>query len=69
METQQLFKKFNYSIVPTALAGKTVASNSTSSNEASLVNVNIDFEQEDFNLEGDWAVYNVIQQTRRKKLV
>ena len=54
MKTPALFKKFNYSIAPVALANKTVTSNNAGSNEASLVNVTIDFEQEDFSLEGDW---------------
>jgi hypothetical protein len=59
MKTPVLFKTFNYSIGPSAVvAGSKLTRNQLVNNHAdnqlSLVNIFIDFEQEDFRLEGDW---------------
>ncbi|MFT3937020.1 MAG: hypothetical protein QM726_25565 [Chitinophagaceae bacterium] len=53
MQTPVLFKTFNYSIVP-ATADTQSAEEKAVTLQQALVDVNIDFEHEDFKLEGDW---------------
>ncbi len=48
-----LFKQFNYCVSPAALPAK-YSENKSACIPSSLVNVNIDFEHENFKLEGDW---------------
>ena len=55
MKNSVLFKTFNYSVVPAAeKAGNVFTENLHTGKQASLVNIDIDFEQENFRLEGDW---------------
>ena len=55
MKTPVLFKTFTYSIAaPAAMTGWKFVKNLLPVKQASLINVNIDFEQENFRLEGDW---------------
>jgi hypothetical protein len=68
MKTPVLFKTFNYSIVPSeAMAGGELIKNQFPGKQASLINVNIDFEQEDFRLEGDWQYMMASNKHAEKK--
>ena len=55
MKKPVLFKTFSYAVVPAAeIMNNVPAENQAAGKPASLVNVDIDFEQENFRLEGDW---------------
>jgi len=54
MKTDQLFKTFSYRVVPSAVAAGRYANQTGPATTPLLVNLAIDFEQEDFALEGDW---------------
>lgn len=55
MKKPVLFKTFSYAVVPAAeIMSNKHTGDQPAGKPASLVNVNIDFEQENFRLEGDW---------------
>ena len=55
MKNTVLFKTFNYAIVPAKeIAGLELTSKQPEDKQVPLVNIDIDFEQENFRLEGDW---------------